>query len=267
MTIREGRFRTVYNAAVIAVARNGARLRKKIGDIVLQPGDTLLLEAHPWFAEQQRNARDFFLVSRIEDSTPRRHDRAWIALSILFSMVLIAGAGWLSVLNTALLGAGLMVATRCCSASEAQRSIDWRVLLVIASSIGIGRAMQASGAAATIAETFIGMAGGRPWFALAAIYGVTMLFTELISHHASVVLVFPIALATTTSLQVNFMPFIIVMMIAASGGFAMPIGCQTNLMVYGPGGYRFSDYLRIGGPLNLIIWTIAVALAPLVWHF
>jgi di/tricarboxylate transporter len=267
MTIREGRFRTVYNAAVIAVARNGERLRKKIGDIVLQPGDTLLLEAHPWFAEQQRNTRDFFLVSRVENSSPRRHERAWIALGILLGMVLVAAAGWLSMLNAALLGAGLIVATHCCSATEAHRSIDWRVLLVIASSIGIGRAMQVSGAAATVAETFIGMAGGHPWFALAAVYGVTMLFTELISHHASVVLVFPIALATTTSLQVNFMPFIVVMMIAASGGFAMPIGCQTNLMVYGPGGYRFSDYFRIGAPLNLIIWIIAVVLAPLVWHF
>ena len=127
--------------------------------------------------------------------------------------------------------------------------------------------MQVSGAAGGVAETLIGFAGSHPWSALAAVYGVTMLFTELISHHASVVLVFPIALATATALQVNFMPFIVAMMVAASGGFAMPIGCQTNLMVYGPGGYRFSDYLRIGGPLNLIIWTTTVVLAPLVWHF
>jgi di/tricarboxylate transporter len=266
-TVREGRFRTVYNAAVIAVARAGERVRGKIGDIVLQAGDTLLLEAHPWFVEQQRNARDFFLVSRVEGSTPPRHDRAWVALVILLGVVVSAGAGWLSVLEAALLGAGAMLLAGCCSGSDARRSVDGRALVVIAASFGIGRALQHTGAAATIARTLIGAAGSNPWVALAAVFGVTMLFTETVSHHASVVLVFPIALATAGSLRVNFTPFAVAMMIAASCGFSMPIGCQTNLMVYGPGGYHFTDYVKVGAPLNLIVWAVTVVLAPLVWKF
>jgi di/tricarboxylate transporter len=266
-TIRAGRFRTTYNAAVIAVARNGERLCQKIGDIVLQAGDTLLLEAHPLFADQQRNTRDFFLVSRVEDSTPPHHERAWIALAVLLGMVVAVGVGWLSVLNAALLAAGLLLLARCCSVPDARRSIDARVLVVIAASFGIGRAMHRTGAADAIAQTLIGLAGTNPWAALAAVFIVTMLFTELISHHASVVLVFPIARATALSLGVSFLPFAVALMIAASCGFSMPIGCQTNLMVSGPGGYRFADYLRIGAPLNLLIGIVTVLLAPLVWKF
>ncbi|MCI0463976.1 MAG: SLC13 family permease [Gemmataceae bacterium] len=266
-TIREGRFRTVYNAAVIAVARNGERLRCKIGDVVLQTGDTLLLEAHPWFAEQQRNSRDFFLVSPVEGSTPPRHERAWLALGILAAMVLVGGLGWLSVLNAALLAAGLMVLTGCCSGSDARRSLDWQVLLVIAASLGLGLAVHKSGAAAAIAPAVIGLAGNSPWLALVLVYGVTMLFTEVLSNTASAVLVFPIALATANGLGVSFTPYVMAIMIAASCGFATPIGYQTHLMVYGPGGYHFSDFVRVGVPLNLLLWVVTVAIAPLAWPF
>lgn len=237
MTIREGRFRTVYNAAVIAVSRNGERLHQKVGDIELQAGDTLLLEAHPSFADQMRNSRDFFLVSRLEDSTPPRHERAPVALLILAGMVVAAGAGWLSMFNAALLAGGLLLLTRCVRTTAARRSIDWQVLLVIAASFGLGRAMERTGAAAEIAGRLINFAGSNPYVALAVVYFVTMLFTEVMSHIAAAVVVFPIALATAKSLGVEFTPFAMAMMMAASCGFATPIGYQTNLMVYGPGGY------------------------------
>jgi di/tricarboxylate transporter len=266
-TIRDGRFRTVYNAAIIAVARNGERLRGKIGDIVLQAGDTLLLEAHPWFAERHRNSRDFFLVSLVQDSTPTRHERAWLAIAILLGMVITAGTGWLDMLNAAMLAAVLMVLTRCCSGPDARRSIDWQVLVVIAASLGLGRAMQVSGAASGVAGVLLGLAGENPWVTLAVLYGMTMLFTEVMSNSAAIVLVFPIALATANSLQVSFMPFVMAIMMAASCGFATPIGYQTNLMIYGPGGYRFGDYVRFGGPLNLLIWAVTVVVAPLMWPF
>jgi di/tricarboxylate transporter len=266
-TVRAGRFRTVYNAAVIAAARNGERLRQKIGDIVLRPGDTLLLEAHPWFVDQHRNSRDFFLVSRVEDSTPPNHERAWVALAILTAMVTLAGLEVLSMLNAALLAAGLMVLTRCCTATAARRSVDWQVLVVIAAAFGLGRAMQTSGAAEAIAGRVVGLAGSSPWLALAVVYLITMLFTEVMSHSAAVVLVFPIAQAAAHALGVNFMPFVMAIMMAASCGFATPIGYQTNLMVYGPGGYRFTDYLRFGGPLNLLVMAVTLLLAPLVWPF
>jgi len=252
-TIRDGNFRSVYNAVVVAVARNGERIEKKIGDIILRSGDTLLLEALPAFIDRQRNSRDFFLVSKLEGSTPLRHERGWIALLILAGMVLVASTGWLSMLKAAMLAAGLMVLTRCATGQTARNSFDWQVLLTIAAALGI---------------VFIDLAGDDPWVALAAIYGVTSLFTAIITNNAAAVLMFPIAIATARdTLGVNIMPFAIAVMIAASASFSTPIAYQTNLMVYGPGGYRFSDYLRIGVPLNLLMWITTVLITPLVWPF
>jgi len=266
-SIREGKFRTVYNAAVIAVARSGERLRMKIGDIVLQSGDTLLLEASPAFVAQQRNSHDFFLVSAVSDSSPRRHERAWAALAILIGMVTAVTAGWLDMLTAAMLAAGLMIITRCCTGGEARRSINWQVLIVIAAALGIGRAMQTTGAATSIADQLISLARGSPWVVLAVVHGVTMLFTELITNNAAAVLVFPIAVSSARTLGADPMPFIMSIMVAASASFATPIGSPTKLMVYGPGGYRFADYLRIGLPLNLIVMCVTVSLAPLIWPF
>jgi len=266
-TIREGRFRNVYNAAVIAVARNGERIQAKIGDIVLRPGDTLLLEAEPGFVDRQHNSRDFFLVSRLPDSRPLRQDRAFIAVGILIGMVVVATLEWVPMLQAALLAAGLLLLTRCITGSAARAAVDWEVLIAIAASFGLGHALEKTGAAQFIAASLIQLAQGDPWVTLAVVYLVTMLFTELITNNAAAVLVFPIALATSGSLGVSFMPFAIAVMMAASASFSTPIGYQTNLMVYGPGGYRFTDYFRVGVPLNLLLCVVTVGLAPFVWPF
>jgi di/tricarboxylate transporter len=266
-TIREGRFRNVYNAAVIAVARNGERIQAKIGDIVLRPGDTLLLEAEPGFVDRQHNSRDFFLVSRLPDSRPLRQDRAFIAVGILIGMVVVATLEWMPMLQAALLAAGLLLLTRCITGSAARAAVDWEVLIAIAASFGLGHALEKTGAAQFIAASLIQLAQGDPWVTLAVVYLVTMLFTELITNNAAAVLVFPIALATSGSLGVSFMPFAIAVMMAASASFSTPIGYQTNLMVYGPGGYRFTDYFRVGVPLNLLLCVVTVGLAPFVWPF
>ncbi|HEX7022412.1 MAG TPA: SLC13 family permease, partial [Trueperaceae bacterium] len=266
-SIREGRFRTRYNAVVIAASRNGERLKQKLGDVVLRAGDTLLMEAGPAFAEQQRNSRDFYLVSPVENSRPPRHERALLAAAILAGMVLVVALGWLSMLQASLLAAGLMLVSRCVTGSAARRSVDWQVLIVIASSIGLGTALETTGAAATIAQQLVGLAAGNAWLSLAAIYALTTLFTELITNTGAAVLMFPIALAASSGLGVSFAPFAITVMMAASFGFASPIGYQTHLMVYGPGGYRFADYLRIGLPLDVLMGIVTVGLAPLVWPF
>jgi di/tricarboxylate transporter len=266
-TIREGRFRNVYNAAVIAVARNGERIEAKIGDIVLRPGDTLLLEAEPGFVDRQHNSRDFFLVSRLPDSRPLRQDRAFIAVGILIGMVVVATLEWMPMLQAALLAAGLLLLTRCITGSAARAAVDWEVLIAIAASFGLGHALEKTGAAQFIAASLIQLAQGDPWVTLAVVYLVTMLFTELITNNAAAVLVFPIALATSGSLGVSFMPFAIAVMMAASASFSTPIGYQTNLMVYGPGGYHFTDYFRVGVPLNLLLCVVTVGLAPFVWPF
>lgn len=267
-SIRVGRFRTAYNAAVLAVARNGSRIRnQKIGDIVLRAGDTLLLEAGPGFVDQQRNSRDFYLVSSIDNSAPIRHNRAWVALATLGMMILSVAFGWLSMLNAAMLAAGVMILSRCCTGTEARKSVDWQVLLVIGAALGIGSAIETSGAAAAIAGKLIGFAGGQPWFVLLMVYLVTTLFTEVITNNAAAVMVYPIAKASALTMGVDFMPFVFVIMVGASASFATPLGYQTNTMVYGVGGYRFGDYLRIGVPMNLMVLAISVALAPMIWPF
>jgi di/tricarboxylate transporter len=265
-TIRDGRFRTRYDAAVIAVARNGERINKKIGDIVLEPGDTLLLESEPAFADRQRNSRDFFLVSRLENSAPPQHEKAIIAIVILLGLVLALTANVSTVL-AALGAAAAMLLTRCTSIGAARRSIDWETLLAIAASFAMGKALEVTGAAAGIAQTTMDLAAGNPWVVLAMFYAVTVVVTELITNNAAAALMFPMAISTAQTLKVSYFPFIIVVMMAASAGFATPIGYQTNLMVYGPGGYRFSDYLRIGVPLDILIGAVSVTLAPIFFPF
>jgi len=266
-TIREGRFRSRYDAVVIAAARNGERLRGKIGDIELRAGDTLLLECRPSFVERQRNSKDFLLVSEVQNAHIPRHERAWVATAILAGMVALATAEILSMLEAALVAAALMIATGCTTTSSVRSSIDWSVLIVIGASIGIGQALQSTGAAAAIADTWINALGQEPWLALIGVYVLTNLFTEVLTNNAAAVLVFPIAAATAQSLGVNFEPFVFAIMMAASAGFATPIGYQTNLMVYGPGGYRFSDYVKFGVPLNVLVGAVTVVLAPLIWPF
>lgn len=266
-TIRDGRFRNRYNAVVLAVARNGERLRGKIGDIELRPGDTLLIEANPSFAIQQRDSRDFFLVSGVENSTPRRHERALAALAILAGMVLAAAFGGVNMLLAALVAAFLMVATGCCTVSDARNAIEWPVLIAIGAALGIGRAMEVSGAAHAVAGAILSLAGGQPWLTLAAFYAATCLLTEILTNNAVAALMFPVALATAEGLHVSPWPFVITLMIGASAGFACPIGYQTNLMVYGPGGYRHADYLRVGIPLDILVGLTSVLLAPLIWPF
>ncbi len=266
-TIRAGRFRSVYDAAVIAVARDGERLTGKVGDVELAAGDVLLLEGDEAFARRQRLSRDFYLVSTVRGSTPPRHDRAWVAVGILLLFVVAIAFRWLGPLNAALLAAAAMGATRCLTATMAKASIDWSVLLVIGAALGLGTAVQRSGLAHGIATTLLSAVGDNPWLALLAVYLLTNVFTEMITNNAAAVLVYPIAKALADDFAVSFTPFVVIIMIAASASFATPIGYQTNLMVYGPGGYRFTDYVKVGLPLNVLVMLVAVTLAPLVFPF
>ena len=266
-TIRDSRFRTFYDAVIIAVSRDGQRLAVKIGDIVLQPGDTLLLEASPSFMDHRRNSRDFYLVSHVDELSPPRFERRWVAIAILGLMTGAATFELLPMFQAAFLAAGLMILTKTCSQEVARRSIDGSLLVSIGAAFGLGKALQVSGAADAIAGNLIALAAGNPYIALAAVYLVTTVFTEIITNNAAAAVVFPIAAATAVKLGVNPMPFFMSIMIAASASFATPIGYQTNLMVYGPGGYRFNDFLRMGILLNLTMGVVAVLLAPMIWPF
>jgi di/tricarboxylate transporter len=275
MSIRDAQFRSRYNAAVIAVARGGQRIRKKVGDIVLEPGDTLLMEAHPSFIQLQRNSRDFYLVSEVEDSTPPRHEKAWISRLILLGMVAVVAFQWLEIVQAALVAALFMVLSGCINGAEAKRSIDWSVLLAMGAGMGIGKAVEKSGAAEVLGEGLKDLIDILPFqdgdaqalVMLAIVYTVTMILTNIITAKAAAMLLFPIAMASARSLNVDIMPFAIAVIIASAASFATPHGYQTNLMVSGPGGYQPRDYLRIGVPLSILIGVITLAIAPFVWEF
>ena len=266
-TIRLAKFRNRFNGAVIAVARNGERVTGKVGDIQLEGGDLLLVESDQGFTDRASASRDFLLVRSLEDSAPRRHDKAPLAIAILIGMVALASFEIYPMLLAALLASGAMVLTRCCTLSEARRSVDWSVLIVIGAALGIGAAMDRTGAARLLVGMVMAVVGDHPWMVLVAVYAVTSVLTSLITNNAAVALMFPFALAASESLGVNFMPYVITIMMAGSASFATPIGYQTNLMVYGPGGYTFGDFLRVGIPMNIVAGLCAVLITPLVFPF
>jgi di/tricarboxylate transporter len=266
--IRNADFRALYNAAVVAVHRNGARMTNKIGDVVLRPGDTLLLQVGPHFARAYRNSPDFYLVSDVEDSRPLRRDRAWIAAVSFIALIVAMCTGKVDIMLACFVAAGAMLASRCVSSGDARRAIQWPVLVAIAASFALGTALEKSGVATALAGLLDQATHSLgPSAALAAIYFGTMVLNELISNNAAAVLVFPIAVEAANLMHVNERPFIIAVALAASNAFASPIGYQTHMMVYGPGGYRFLDFVKVGVPLNLIVWIVAVAVIPLVWPF
>ncbi|MHB0777100.1 SLC13 family permease [Halomonas sp. WWR20] len=265
--IREGHFRTQYGASVLAVCRGGERVNGNLGQVRLQPADVLLMEVRPAFVERHRQSRDFLLVSQLNGQARPNHEKAWLAWSLLAGTVALATFGVLSILNAAMLGAALAVVSGCCSIGAAKRGLDTQVLLTIAASFGLGAALESSGAAAVIAGHTLTLAGGNPYLLLIGAYILVALLTELVTNNAAAVIAFPIVVSSAEHLGVNIMPFIVAVMFAASASFLTPIGYQTNLMVYGPGGYHFSDYLRVGGLLNLLTGAVALTLIPLIWPF
>jgi len=266
-TIKEGEFRNQFGAVILAVSRGGERINKKVGDIRLKTGDILLMEAPRDFAQRYKYSSNFLLVSTLLSRGSPDYEKGWVAWSILAGMILLVATNILSMFQASFLAAVTMIFFRCTHANEARESIDWKVLIVIAASLGIGNAMQITGVATAFAGTFIGLAGDYPWLALIVTYLITWVLTEMITNNAAAVLVFPFALSVSAALNVDFMPFVMTIMFAASASFATPIGYQTNLMVYGAGGYEFRDFLRIGLPLNLLAAIITISLVPVFWPF
>lgn len=266
-TIREGRFRTNYGAAVIAVARGEKRLPGKIGDVVLEVGDVLLLDASQAFLDKRAQSHEFFLVSNVPGGSIRRPEKAWLSLAVMCAMVIAATATTVSIMTAALVASVAMIMLRCCTTDEARRSIDWSVLIVIGAAIGIGKAMDLSGAAESIAGSLLDLAGGDRIWSLAAVFLATMLCTEMITNNAAAILMFDIAWKTAEALDCSPLPFVLAVMVAASASFSTPFGYQTNMMVYSVGGYKLTDYLRFGLPLNVIVFVLSMLIIPQVWPF
>lgn len=263
-TIRDARFRDRYGAVVLAVARGGERVSGNLGNIRLKPGDVLLLEARPAFVSRQRYAKDFLLINDLETEAPR-HERAYLSWGILLTLVTLAASGVLSMLNAALLAAAAMIITGCCSVAQAQKAVDVPVVLTIAASFALGAALQITGAAGFAAELILSASNGHPLLTVLLVYLSVSVLTEVITNNAAAVMVLPIVLSMTASLGVPAEPFVIAVMMAASASFATPLGYQTNMMVFGPGGYRFMDFVRVGVPLNVFIGLLTVLVIGVVY--
>ena len=262
--IRDSRFRARYGAAVLAVARNGERIKGNLGSITLQAGDTLLLEARPAFVSRQRYNKDFLLINDLNTEAPR-HERAYLAWAILVGIITAASFEVITMLNAALIGAGLMVITGCCSASQAEKSLDLTVIITIAASFALGMALEKTGVAKYLAESIVDLSGGRPWLLLILTYVTISILTEVITNNAAALLMLPIVLEITEKADLNNVPFVFAIMMAASASFATPLGYQTNMMVYGPGGYRFTDFLRAGIPMNIVAAIVTITVLLIGW--
>ena len=277
-TVRSGNFRERYNAAIVAVHREGERITTKIGDILLQPGDTLLLQTRDDFFERHRNNPDFYLISNVEGYSPRQYDKAWIAASLSLVLVfwLVAGnfeflSGQLPFLKSPPIAAATiamaMVLTRCLSVSDARNSVNLQILLTIVGALALGKALQVSGAAAGIAQGIVDFCGTNPWLLLVAVYLLAMMFTEMITNNAVAAILLPLAISVAEKSGHSPRPFVMAVALSASLAFLTPIGYQTNLMVMGPGGYQPRDFLRVGTPVSISVAIAAILLIPQIWAF
>lgn len=256
-----------YGSVVLALQRRGRIVRDRLERVKLAPGDTLLVQADEEGLESMLRSRDLIVTSELNDLNVR-HGRRWIAVAVLLAVVAVAAVGLLPIFAAALLGALAMVLTGCLEPEEAYQAVDWKVILLLAGILPMGLALQSSGAAAYLAQSALEpVIAMGPVAVLAGLYILTASLTETMSNNAAAVLLAPIALSIAAALEVDPRPFLVAITFAASTSFATPIGYQTNTMIYAPGGYRFSDYARVGVPLNLIFWGLAVLLIPVVWPF
>ena len=259
------RLRRRYGVYPLAVHRRNQNLGGQLDDLIIRVGDTLLLEGAP--EDIQRLAQDAGLVS-VSTPTERayRRPKAPIALAALVGIVVLAGFGAAPIFALALVAVALVLLTRCIDAEEAFGFVDGRLLTLIFSMLAVGAALDHTGAVALIAEGIAPyLAGLPPFWIVWAIYLLTSVLTELVSNNAVAVVVTPIAIGLATAMGVDPRPLVVAVMVAASASFATPIGYQTNMLVYGPGGYRFTDFMKVGIPLNLSIGLIASALIPYFW--
>lgn len=267
-TIKQSKFRSMYDAGVIAVHRNNERIKSKVGDITLKPGDTLLLLAGSDFIEKNNQSNDFYVVSSLD--TPKSLNqnplKGLFSVGVLLSMILLVTIGVLSMFKAMVLGVMILLLSQSITVSEAKKYVHFDVLLLVASSLGIGEAMTKTGLATWIANQL--MAIGQPLGLIAMLvimYILTNIFTELITNTAAAALMLPIGLSIAEALNLDPMGFAVLVAIAASASFITPIGYQTNLIVYGPGGYKFLDYVKIGTPLSILVMITAVTFIYNIW--
>ena len=265
-TLKDIGFRARYQAVVLAIHRAGHRVDSKLGEVRLRVGDTLLLLADPDFRERWRDRGDFLMISGRQRAGQSMGRDALIVGLITFGIIASAATGVLPILESSLLGALLLVALGVLTPGEARNAVDLDVLLVIATAFGLAAAMETSGLAAVVSSGLVGSAGSMG--DLGVLLGIalaTIVLTGLVTNNAAALLMFPIAISSAVSTGIDPRALAVVVAVAASVDFLTPIGYQTNTMVYGPGGYRFFDYTRLGAPLTLLVLAMILMVVPIAW--
>ncbi|HEX3218523.1 MAG TPA: SLC13 family permease [Candidatus Limnocylindria bacterium] len=267
-TLKQVDFRARYDAAVIAIHRAGYRVNAKLGDVSLRVGDTLLVLADPEFRTRWRDRPDFLVIAPLSGISPRQPRRAWLVAAVGIGFVLATGSGVVPILHASVAAAMIVVATGVLTIRQARDAVDLQIVVLIAAAFGLGAAVSASGLAQAVAGGLVNaMSPLGDVGTLAAIMVATIVLTELVSHNAAAALMFPIGVAAAATIGADPRPFVIAIMMGASLSFLTPLGYQTNLMVYGLGGYRFSDFSRVGVPLNVVTIGLSLVLIPLVFPF
>jgi di/tricarboxylate transporter len=266
-TLRDLNFRNRYGLPVLGVQRQGEPWHGAMRDVVLTPGDILLVSGASRELRQLHETGELALLGTV-DLPAKRLRKLKYSVPIIVAVVALAAFEVLPILVSSLAGVAAMFVTGCITPDEAYEEIDWMVLVLLGSIIPLGIAMQNTGTAQLIAGALLrltqplGLLG-----VLATFYLMTSLLTELISNNAAAVVLTPIAIATGVALGASPMPFVVAVMFAASNSFMTPIGYQTNTFIFGPGGYRFSDFVRVGGPLNLLLLAVATFVIPVFFPF
>ncbi len=270
-SLKEANFRRRFGSFVLAIRREGDILRKKIAHVILRAFDTLLVYGSREKIREMRDSGEFIVLTELERSL-RKHRFWWLSILVIIGAVLLAALSLVPILKGVIIGLAILLVARVITPLEAYNSINWQIIVLIGCLIPLGIAIQSSGTAIMIGNTMVNLLQFVPehqqaTFLLAMVYLVAMILTEVSSNAATAIIMTPIALAASANLGLDPRPFIFAICYAASASFITPIGYQTNLMVYGPGGYKFSDYIRVGLPLSITLWVMAVILIPMLWPF
>ena len=270
-SLMEINFRRRFGSFILAIRREGEILRKKIAHVVLQAFDTLLIYGPIEKIKELSESGDFIVLGEIE-ATLQKHKYWWVSVAVILGTVILAALGIVPILKGALIGTIFLLVIRVITANEAYQSINWQVIVLIAALIPLGIVIQKSGTAFWIGTVLNDIANAfnpliRPTIMLSLVYLVTIILTEMTSNAATAIIMTPIAISAAQQMGLDPRTFVFAVCFAASASFITPIGYQTNLMVYGPGGYKFTDYVRVGLPLAIVLWCIATWLIPILWPF
>ena len=266
-TLKETNFRAAFGGTVLAIRHRGQLLHDNISTTPLLAGDALLVEVKRDYLDRLKRSRAFLIVSEVGLPEYRRA-KTVPAMLIITGVVAAAATGLLPIVVAGIVGSLLLILTRCLTIDEAYRAVEWRIIFLLAGVLTLGVAMEKTGAARLLSDVMVsGVGGWGPVALVSAFYLMTSLLTEMMSNNATAALMAPVAIAAADSLGVDARPFLMAVAFAASASFMTPVGYQTNTLIYGPGQYKFADFLRVGAPLNLLFWLLATLLIPYFWSF